>query len=406
MTVWGEDALLNNFVSVDISSEKALWRQIYDSIAFALSDGLIAEGSKIPSIRELARELSVSRSPVENAYIKLQIDGFIESRPKRGFFVSPSALSRKDEQKCGETPSRLSIQYDFGSGSIDRNTADINMWKKHLRMVLGKQNEIVSQGDPQGERELRRALVTYCLTSRGVVASPDRIVVASGTQQLLASLCRVLGRGGRAAIETPGFIQGERIFSDFGWNIKKIDRDNGTLKDRLENLDCELFADITSNMPQTSLSNLARRRAALLAWAEQKKKYILEDDYNGELRYVSRTVPALQGKSPERVIYIGSFSRLLLPSVRIAYMVLPSELAKRAASDIQLYNQTSSKIEQLALAEYITVGCLERHIKRSRKIYKAKAAEILSALSSVFGEGVFASLYETSISVSITLNCL
>lgn len=403
MTVWGEDTLLNNFVSVDTSSEKALWRQIYDSIAFALSDGIIDEGSRIPSIRELAKELSVSRSPVENAYIKLQIDGYIESRPKSGFFVATSARGERDEYKMGEAQLHIPVEYDFGSGSVDSGAADITMWRKHLRTALGKQQEIISQGDPQGEPALRRALVGYSLTSRGVVASPERIVVASGTQQLLASLCRVLGRG-RAAIETPGFVQGEQIFSDFGWNIEKIERDNDTLKEKLDRSECELFADITSNMPQTSLHKLAGRRAALLAWAEQKNKYILEDDYNGELRYVSRTVPALQGKSQEKVIYIGSFSRLLLPSVRIAYMVLPAELAERAVSDTRLYNQTSSKIEQLALAEYITGGCLERHIKRSRKVYRAKAAEILSAVSSVFGKGASAVLYETSISVSITLN--
>ena len=395
--------MLDNFVNIYRDNSAALWKQIYDSMRAALCGGAIAAGSRLPSIRELSAELSVSRSPVENAYMRLLAEGFIESRPKSGFFVSPF-IQRQDGGGVAFAAEKMpAVLYDFRSGNIDSGTADIEMWRRHLRMALNMQKEIVSRGDPQGEPQLRQALVEYCLTARGVKASWERVVIASGTQQLLTSLCRILGRGGAVAIEAPGFAQGEQIFADFGWQVRKHAALE-TFANAMPQLeDCALFADITSNMPQTSLSELSRRRAALLSWARSSKGFILEDDYNGELRYLSRPLPSLQGMSPERVIYIGSFSRLLLPSVRIAYMVLPEPLAAQAREKSRFYDQTASKVEQLALAEYIRGRYLERHLRRSRKIYQMKAKELLAALAAVFGGKAAVSLYETSISVKVSL---
>ena len=395
--------MLDNFVNIDRESGTAVWKQIYDSMRAALCGGAIAEGSRLPSIRDLSAELSVSRSPVENAYMRLLAEGFIESRPKSGFFVSPFFQRQDDAGVTFAAEGTPQVIYDFRSGNIDSGTADIEMWRRHLRMALNMQTEIVSRGDPQGEPQLRRALVEYCLTARGVKASWDRVVISSGTQQLLTSLCRILGREGSIAIEDPGFAQGEQIFADFGWQVRKHAAWETFTNEIPLFADCALFADITSNMPQTSLSELSRRRGALLSWARGSNGFILEDDYNGELRYLSRPLPSLQGMAPERVIYLGSFSRLLLPSVRMAYMVLPGPLAAQAREKIRFYDQTASKVEQLALAEYIRGRYLERHLRRSRKIYQMKAKELLAALAAVFGEKAAVSLYETSISVKVSL---
>ena len=397
--------MIYDFLSIMKDSDIPIWRQLYSGMSEALSDGRIDTGSKLPSIRELSHELGISRSPVENAYIQLQIDGLIESRPKSGYFAAflpkPSKGVIKENKENGE----LEVMYDFSAGRIDAKIADIDIWRRHLRSALNMHGKIISYGDAQGEPELREALVDYCYAARGVKTEAEKIVIASGTQQLLTLLCRIFGRGGNVAMERPGFVQGEQIFIDFGWNISFLRYTDDDIAEVFKECKADLFADITSNRPQISLSKFARRRKELISWAARNHTYILEDDYNGELRYVSRPMPSLQGMAPERVIYIGSFSRLLLPSVRIAYMALPEDLAIIAREKIRLYDQTSSKVEQLALAEYIKERHLERHLRRSRKIYQAKSREVLSALADVFGERVECTLFETSMSVAAALHC-
>ncbi len=393
--------MICDFISIESDSGIPMWKQIYEGVAEAIERGVISASDRLPSVRELSGSLGVSRAPVENAYIHLQLDGRIESRPKSGYF----ALRRSAEavqEDVREPAARQSVRYDLCGNGIDPDTADIPVWRKHLRAALNMHEKIISAGDPQGERELRDALVRYCFDARKVKASSDRIVIASGTQHLLTELCRMAGNAGTVAAEWPGYAQGERIFRDFGWRVEYIGNAGGMPGARLREGNYDLFADITSNRPRMSLSQISRRRKELLGWAGYCDSYILEDDYNGELRYFSRSVPSLQGASPERVIYIGSFSRILLPSVRIAYMVIPSSLAERAGIKASLYDQTSSKIEQLALAGYINGGHLERHIRRSRKTYQIKSGEMLRAVGEVFGKKVSYELLETSLCVAVT----
>lgn len=394
--------MICDFISIESDSKIPMWNQIYNGIAEALERQIIVAGERLPSVRQLSDSLGVSRSPVENAYIHLQLDGCIESRPKSGYY----ALNRSGQNMEGtvrEPVPKKDVKYDLSSTGIDAKTADIPVWRKHLRAALNMQEKITSAGDPQGEYELRDELVRYCFEARRVKTSADRIVIASGTQQLLTELCRMIGKAGTVAAERPGYTRGERIFRDFGWEVEYVGNAGELPGKRLHAGKYDLFADITSNRPHMSLSKISRRRKELVDWARERDSYILEDDYNGELRYFSRSVPSLQGASPERVIYIGSFSRLLLPSVRIAYMVIPGDLAERAGIKSSLYDQTSSKIEQLALAGYIKNGHLERHIRRSRKAYLAKSREMLKTLDEVFGVRVECCLMEASLCVAITV---
>lgn len=394
--------MICDFIIINTDSEIPLWKQIYCGMAEALERLMIEPSKRLPSIRVLSEALGTSRSPVENAYVHLQLDGFIESRPKSGYFALKRVKEIKPTAGLCCSDSKHPVIYDLSSMGIDSKTADISVWRKHLRAVLNMQDKISSEGDPQGERELRNELMKYCFEARKVKTSADRIVIASGTQHLLTELCRMMGRIGTVAIERPGYVQAERIFRDFGWEVEYIGNAGELPGGRLKGRKYDLFADITSNRPHMSLSNISRRRKELLDWASENNSYILEDDYNGELRYFSRPVPSLQGACPERVIYIGSFSRLLLPSVRIAYMVVPEVLAETAKIKSSLYDQTSSKIEQLALAEYIRDGHLERHIRRIKKTYQGKSKEMLIALGEVFKDKVQYKLLETSLLVAMT----
>ena len=394
--------MICDFIVIDSDSKMPLWRQIYQGMAEALEGLMIEPSGRLPSVRTLSEALGISRSPVENAYIHLQLDGFIESRPKSGYFALHRIKEIKPETGPYCSAPKHLVNYDLSSVGIDSKTADISVWRRHLRAALNMQDKISSEGDPQGERELRDALVKYCFEARKVKASADRIVISSGTQHLLTELCRMMGRVGTVAIERPGYVQAERIFRDFGWEVEYIGNAGELPGDKLKGRRYDLFADITSNRPHMSLSNISKRRKELFDWALEKDSYILEDDYNGELRYFSRPVPSLQGAHPERVIYIGSFSRLLLPSVRIAYMVVPEALAETAKIKSSLYDQTSSKIEQLALAGYIREGHLERHIRKIKKTYQIKSKEMLIALREVFKDKAQYKLLETSLLVAMT----
>lgn len=188
--------MIYDFIVVDPDSVTPLWRQIYQGIAEALEKRMIEPLSRLPSIRDLSKGLGMSRSPVENAYVHLQMDGFIESRPKSGYFALKRPKEIKDASGLKPGGSKYPVIYDLSSTGIESKTADIPVWRKHLRAALNMQDKMISAGDPQGEYELRDALVRYCFEARKVKASADRIVIASGTQQLLTELCRMMVRSG------------------------------------------------------------------------------------------------------------------------------------------------------------------------------------------------------------------
>lgn len=391
--------MIFDFIRIENGSDTALWRQIYEQFAAAVDGGRIAPLTRLPSIRELAAGLSVSRSPVENAYERLHLDGYIVSRPKSGCFTAPRRSgggARRGVKAAGITEAR----YDLSSGRIDAKNTDISAWRRCLRSALKREDEITSRGDPCGEPELRRQLAAYAYRARGVKCGAGEIITASGTQQLLSLLCRALGGGGRAVLESPGFEQGERVLRDYGWEVSVVPESPETVS-RLDEAD--IFVEIASKRPLSTLAQRTRRRGALAEWARESGRLIVEDDYNGELRYLARPLPAMQPLAPENVVYIGSFSQLLLPSVRVAYMALPARLAESCAAAAGFYDPTSSKIEQLALAEYIREGHLERHLRRCRKTYLRKSRLLSEALGSAFGAAFEWRLLETSTSFTLPL---
>jgi len=205
--------MIYDFIVIDPDSDAPLWMQIYQGMTEALERQMIGPSDRLPSIRDLSEGLDISRSPVENAYVHLQLDGFIESRPKSGYF----ALKRPKESRGGPPlkpdGSKYSILYDLTSTGIDSKTADIPVWRKHLRAALNMQDKIISGGDPQGEAELRDALVRYCFEARKVKASADRIVISSGTQQLLYRTVQDDGKSRDGGYRAPGICSGRAYFS-------------------------------------------------------------------------------------------------------------------------------------------------------------------------------------------------
>ena len=199
------------------------------------------------------------------------------------------------------------------------------------------------------------------------------------------------------ALEAPGFAQAERLFASHGWQVSHFSTEQ--LEATLPRL---LY--VSPSNPYKGRSMSPQQRLALLRWATQQQAYLLEDDYNGEFRYFSRPVSSLQGMSDgSTVIYLGSFSRLLLPSLRISYMVLPPLLLERYRQLGHLYNQTSSTIEQLALADFIDAGALRRHVKRLRKLYSSKNVLLRQALTEIFGSKIIVRAYESGLHLRLAV---
>lgn len=388
--------MIYDFIEIDKTSDESMYEQLYFQLKNGIENKLIKKGERLPSIRNASAELKVSRTTIENAYFRLCNEGYIDNKPQRGYFVktppkenlSKNLFKFKDEIK---------YDYDLSSGKIDASAADIPAWKKFVRSALNNEEDIVSYGEPQGEFLLRKAIASYIYTARGVISSPENIVVGAGIQQLITILCCIRSKC-TVAIEAPGFKQAEKVFKDFGFDVVIIDSSK-TPDKALEEAGADIYFNIPSRKPKASAASLHAYRERLIKWLNSSDNhYIIEDDFNGELKFSARPFPAMQNMNTGKIIYMGSFSKLLIPSVRISYAVFPENIIEKYKEMSSFYNQTASKIEQIALARYIEEGYLEKHLRRLKKLYSKKSRDLLKEVNEVFPEGN-AKVLESSLSI-------
>lgn len=389
--------MLFDFIQLDMECGTALWQQIYEQVVRAVDAGGVAPGTKIPSIRELAEGLCVSRSPVENAYTRLQLDGYIASRARSGYYAADRRDFREPEVHEAER-APCDVEYDLSCGRAFADDADIAAWRRCLRAVLSRHDEITSRGDPCGEAELRAELAAYAYRARGVQCTACDIFVALGTQQLVAMLLRATRRGGRAVIESPGDERTERVMRDFGWQVR-VAREGECPESAMRG--AEIYVSTASRRPHEAAAQRMARRREIAECARSSGCLVVEDDRSGELCYVSRELPAIQPLARDEVVYIADFSLTLLPSVRIAYMAVPPSLAKLCEGAARAYDAAPSKVEQMALALYIRAGGLDRRIRRCRRAYARRCRLFADALRRTFGARCRWRLIEQSAAFSL-----
>lgn len=396
--------MLYDFLLLDRNGSKPLYQQLYEAIRRAVEQGQLEPGERVPSIRRLSEDLHLSRTTVENAYQQLCVEGYLHNKPQSGYFIKEArrAAGERGQKPLAVPPAAQNeapILYRFDSGYIDAANADIKNWSRCLKDVLRQTGDLASYGDPQGERRLRRALAQYSHGARGVAAPEDAIVIGAGIQPLLYLLCSLMPQRKQIALEEPGFLQAQQVFADCGVQTPVLPADqDGVDPAALESCGAKVLFVSPSNRQKNGAAIPVSRRVQLLHWAERCGGLIIEDDYNGELRYRARPIPAMQGmQAHNSVVYLGSFSKLLLPSVRMAYMILPEQLLQTYRGRMKGYHQTASKIEQLALARYVEEGHLERHLRRLRKLYAAKSSLLEELLRQAFGGDISCSLRETAL---------
>ena len=393
-----------DYIQLEKENDQPLYLQLYEQLRAAAQSGSLRPGQKLPSIRRLSEDLGLSRTTIESAYQQLCVEGYIEARPQRGYFVLTGGGKRGAQPAAVKQGPPMLPRYNFGTDAVDSSVADLKIWRRHIRDILNRPEALVRYGEHQGELLLREALRDYSYGARGVVCSSEQVVIGAGTQPLLYILCGLLqGQIGAVAIEEPGFPQAEQVFADCGIEVLHLPGDKSGMQPEALRRSGAKVAYVTPSSRRGSGSPIPLlRRQELLEWAAQTGGLLIEDDYNGELRYRARPIPSMQGMAADgRVVYLGSFSKLLLPSVRVGYMVLPMRLLPLYLARAPRYNQTASKVEQLALADYVKSGQLERQLRRLRKVYAQKSSLLMHLLQEAFGNCAQLNLQETPLCITL-----
>lgn len=374
-----------------------LYIQLYDYLKKEIVSGVLKMDTKLPSIRQLAEYLNLSRTTVEAAYQQLTAEGYIFSRPQAGYYVNALENSRYGKissfsgNRQKDESLEPAIKYDFKSDRLDKDSFDLILWKRYINKALEEKERFLTYGLAQGEYELRQEISRYVHESRGVICTPSQIVIGAGVQSLLHILCGLLRPAcNTIGFEEPGFRQAREVFKDHGFLIAPIslNKDGIDVGDLSQSTAKAVYVSPSHQFPTGSTMQI-NKRIQLLNWAHDNKTLIIEDDYDSELRYYGRPIPSLQGLGQGgSVIYLGTFSKILLPSLRISFMVLTPDLLAVYEEKRNQYNQTSSKIEQLALARFIRDGHLEKQIKRLRKIYARKNQMLTDAVEKIMKKQV------------------
>ncbi|MDE5951625.1 MAG: PLP-dependent aminotransferase family protein [Acetatifactor sp.] len=372
-------------------SDKCLYEQIYEYIRQEIREGKLRPGERLPSTRSLAEYLQISRSTATLAYDQLLSEGYIASRPYRGYYVCQmEELYRLDTgEECGhreETPTEREMRYvcDFSPTATDMSQFPFSVWRKINKNVLSEDSSgLFAQGDAQGEYSLRETIGRYLHSSRGVNCSPQQIIVGAGNDYLLLLLEKILGRHVRIAMENPTYKRAYQIFNSFAYEITTVDMDEaGMSVEGLRQSDVTAAYVMPSHQYPTGVLMPIGRRLELLKWAnEAPGRYLIEDDYDSEFRYRGKPIPSLQASDTQgRVIYIGTFSKSIAPAIRVSYMVLPQVLLERYRQQGYFYSATVPRIDQKVLEEFIAEGYFERYLNKMRKRYKEKHDLLLDGL--------------------------
>lgn len=380
--------------------------EVYNTIVGDIQNGYLHYNEKIPSIRKMAKNLDVSRTTVESAYLQLLVEGYIYAKEKVGYFVDVQYNSHELENETKQIIEEADSQqykYDFSGRLVDSESFNFDIWKKYIKKALNENNKLMSYGDVLGELQLRQALQKYSHEYRGLRRPVSNYVVGAGFQILLYYICSLFQKDDTVGIEEEGFRQAETVFSNCHLKIAKLPVDEfGITLEGMAKTKLKLLYLNSSSGGYHGHPIKQQRRLEIIEYANKNNIYIIEDDHNGELKYNTKPIDAM-AKLNDKIIYIGSFSKLLLPSIRISYMVLPKELLLEFKDMISGYHQTASKLEQLALAMYIEDGQLARHLKKLRKHYRNKSKHLLNSLQLAFPHYTFI-LYETALKITMDID--
>jgi len=398
---------IDPFIHFERTSSTPFYKQIYDGYRAAILSGQLRPGQRLPSTRALAQELNISRLPVINAFEQLLHEGYLEGKVGAGTYVKDSIpdelmLAREPTARSGkplreaDIPSNLSVgQQGLGPFRVSLPALDHfpdRIWSRLVsRHAKSFPVELMAYGDPCGHLPLREAIAQYLRTARAVRCETSQVLIVSGSQLALQICAMALLKPGDAfCIEEPGYPGARDALPSSGATLVPIGVDDEGIDVNelaLRGKRARLVFVTPSHQYPLGVSMTASRRLELLDWAQRNQAWIVEDDYDSEYRYASRPLGSLQGMdAASRVIYIGTFSKVLFPSLRLGYVVVPPALLGafiRLREAIDIFSPT---LYQLVLTDFLQEGHFARHLRRMRSIYLKRRNALVESIGEYFGE--------------------
>src|SRR5919108_4772236 len=389
-------------LSVSRDGRRTLGAQIEDQLRRAIREGALKAGARVPSTRDLARQLDLSRRVVVDAYEQLAAEGYLVlrqgARPRVSEAAVPAGVAPSEASRPPSRP-----RFDFRPSAPDVSKFPRTAWLRSVREAIsGITDADLGYGDPRGVKGLRSALADYLGRVRGVVADPAHVIVTSGYSQGQGIVCRALVAHGakRIAFENPCNSEQRRNAAGAGLDVVPASVDEAGIRvEELERADVDAVVLTPAHQHPTGAVLAGDRRTALLAWLRARDAVAIEDDYDAEYRYDRAAIGALQGLEPDRVVYAGSASKTLAPALRLGWLVVPSRLLDAVTDEKDLADCGTARIDQHAFANFLARGELDRHLRRMRGSYRRRRDLLVESLADQLPEaavrGIAAGLHAT-----------
>ena len=374
-----------------------VYEQVYEFYVKQIEDKALKSGDKMPSIRESERTLNVSRTSIETAYLQLAADGYIYSVEKVGYFVSDMVERALEKEKIEvglkEKSDIKGYIYDLATIGEDKEVSCLQLWRRYMKSALRQEERLLNYPNNQGEEDLREEIASYVRKNRNIICSPEDIVIGAGFQNLLSLLIPLIPGEKTISFPTKNFADGATIFKNAGFTVNYRDKES------------HVIYVTPSYMTKWGEVMTMKRRHELINHARKNGHLIIEDDYQNEFVFSNKATPSLYAMTGgENIAFLGSFSRVLLPSVRISYLILPKGIRSEYEKIRCLYNQTASMAEQIALASFLRDGHLNRHIKKIRRLYEDKRKLMYKSLKQAFGNDGDIMLGESGMEMGVKLS--
>lgn len=379
---------------LDFNRRTPLYEQLYQRIVQEIHAGTLCDGDPLPSKRALAEHLGISRNTIETAYGLLVAEGYVRSIPRSGYRVMPVARiapSVVSDSVPVSVPEDAAQTISLSTGAIDTSAFPYSSWARIMKEVVYENPEFLQRGHFQGDLAFRQALASFLHQYRGVDCQPEQIIVGAGMEYLLHQVLQLFPMKTTIALEDPGYSTTYHAVQHSGHPLLPVPVDHhGMNISALRESDAQIAYVTPSHQFPTGVTMPVGRRTQLLQWAsESPDRYIIEDDYDSEFRYATRTIPAMQSlDSAHNVIYMSSFNRTIAPAIRVAYMVLPPSLLTKYQETFSYSSCTVSRFEQQALCRFIEQGLYGRHLRRELQIYRRRSALLIERLKEIPGTSI------------------
>ena len=374
-----------------------VYEKVYSFYVNQILNASLKPGDRMPSIRESEKTLGVSKTSIETAYLQLAADGYIYSVEKIGYFVSETVSrfskgAQNEESLNAMNRENQSYQYDLSTIGEDKEVSCLDLWRRYMKSSLRQEDRLLAYAKNQGEDDLRQEIASYVRKNRNIICSPEEIVIGAGFQNLLPILISLIPGEKSISFPTKSFADGAMTFKNAGFNVNYRDKES------------HVIYVTPSYMTKWGEVMTMKRRHELIEHALKNNHLIIEDDYQNEFVFSSKPTPSLYAMTGgENTAFLGSFSRILLPSVRISFLILPKG-TKEMYNDIRdYYNQTASLAEQIALAQFLRDGHLNRHIKKMKRFYEDKRKMMYKIMQKNFGDNADIFMGDSGMEIGVKL---